>query len=201
MADPGRSSMAGFTRRIVIGISGSSGPIYGIRLLEALRATEDTEIHLVLTEAAHQTIRLETEWSPEQVLELSHVRYDNRDLAAGISSGSFPTDGMIIAPCSMHTLAEVAHSLTSNLLTRAADVHLKERRRLILMVRETPLHAGHLRNMVLATEAGAIILPPIPAFYHSPKSIDDIVNQSVGKALDLLSIPHQLFKRWKSPPA
>jgi len=192
--------MAGFTRRIVVGISGSSGPVYGIRLLEALRATGNTEIHLVVTEAARQTIRLETEWSPEQVLELSHVRYDNRDLAAGIASGSFPTDGMIIAPCSMHTLAEVAHSLTSSLLTRAADVHLKERRRLILMVRETPLHVGHLRNMVLATEAGAVILPPIPAFYHSPKSIDDIVDQSVGKALDLLSIRHHLFKRWKSPP-
>ncbi len=192
--------MSAFTRRIVIGISGSSGPIYGIRLLEALRATGDTEIHLVLTETACQTIRLETEWSPEQVLKLGHVHHDNRDLAAGIASGSFPTDGMVIAPCSMHTLSEVAHSLTSNLLTRAADVHLKERRRLVLMVRETPLHIGHLRNMVLASEAGAVILPPIPAFYHSPKTIDDIVNQSVGKALDLLSIPHQLFKRWKSPP-
>ncbi len=192
--------MSGFIRRIVVGISGSSGPIYGIRLLEALRAAGDTEIHLVLTEAARQTIRLETDWSPEQVLGLSHIHHDNRDLAAGIASGSFPTDGMVVAPCSMHTLSEVAHSLTSNLLTRAADVHLKERRRLILMVRETPLHTGHLRNMVLASEAGAILLPPIPAFYHSPKTVDDVVNHSVGKALDLLSVPHDLFRRWQGPP-
>lgn len=192
--------MSGYTRRIVVGISGSSGPIYGIRMLEALRSTQDTEIHLVLTEAAHQTIRLETEWSPEDVLELGHVVYDNHDLAAGISSGSFPTDGMIIAPCSMRTLGEIAHSITSSLLTRAADVHLKERRRLILLVRETPLHLGHLRNMVLATEIGAIILPPIPAFYHRPQTIDDIINHSVGKALDLLSVPHQLFSGWQSPP-
>ncbi|MBZ5499471.1 MAG: UbiX family flavin prenyltransferase [Acidobacteriia bacterium] len=190
--------MSGQTRRIVVGISGSSGPIYGIRTLEALRAAGNIEIHLILTEAASQTILLETGWSPEQVLKLGDVVHQNHDLAAGISSGSFTTDGMIIAPCSMRSLAEIAHSVAGNLLTRAADVHLKERRRLILLVRETPLHLGHLRNMVLATEAGAIILPPIPAFYHHPQTIDDIINHSVGKALDLLSIPHGLFKRWKS---
>ena len=191
--------MAPSRRKIVVGISGSSGPIYGIRTLEALRATGDTEIHLVLTEAARHTISLETEWQYEGVLKLGHLVYEVRDLTAGISSGSFPTDGMIIAPCSMHTLGEIAHSISGNLLTRAADVHLKERRKLILMVRETPLHLGHLRNMVLAAEAGAIILPPIPGFYHGPQTIDDIVNHSVGKALDLLAIPHELFKRWKSP--
>ncbi len=192
--------MSGTPKRIVVGISGSSGPIYGIRTLEVLRALGSIEIHVILTDAAFQTIRLETEWSPEAVLKLGHVIYHNRDLAACISSGSFATDGLIIAPCSMHTLGEVAHSISSNLLTRAADVHLKERRRLILMVRETPLHTGHLRNMVLAAEAGAILLPPVPAFYHRPTSVDEIINHSVGKALDLLSIPHQLFKRWETPP-
>ncbi len=180
-------------------MSGSSGPIYGIRTLEALRALGDVEIHLVVTEAAHRTIQLETEWSPEAVLKLGHVVHQNRDLAACISSGSFATDGMIIAPCSMHTLGEIAHSISSSLLTRAADVHLKERRRLVLLVRETPLHTGHLRNMLLAAEAGAVLLPPIPAFYHRPATIDDVINHSVGKALDLLSLPHRLFARWEGP--
>jgi 4-hydroxy-3-polyprenylbenzoate decarboxylase len=192
--------MSEFKRRIVVGISGSSGPIYGIRMLEALRATGDTEIHLVLTEAARLTIAVETDWSVAAVLSLGHVIHDCKDLAASISSGSFLTDGMIIAPCSMRTLGEIAHTIAGNLLTRAADVHLKERRRLILMVRETPLHLGHLRNMVLASEAGAVILPPIPAFYHHPETIDDLIHHSVGKALDLLSIPHQLFARWQSRP-
>jgi 4-hydroxy-3-polyprenylbenzoate decarboxylase len=191
--------MSGISRKIVVGISGSSSPIYGIRLLQALRETVDIEIHLVLTDTARQTIALETEWKPDEVLKLGHVTYSNRNLSASISSGSFNTDGMIIAPCSMHSLAEVAHSISSNLITRAGDVHLKERRALILMIRETPLNLGHLRNMVLAAEMGAIILPPIPAFCHHPKSIKDLINHSVGKALDLLSIPHQLFRRWQSP--
>ena len=173
--------------------------MYGIRLLEALRAGGDTEIHLIVTEAACRTIALETAWTVDRVLRLGHVVYDNGDLAAGISSGSFLTDGMIIAPCSMHSLGEIAHSIPSSLITRAADVHLKERRRLVLMVRETPLHVGHLRNMLLAAEAGAILLPPVPAFYHRPNRIDDIIDHSVGKALDLLSVPHQLFERWQSP--
>jgi len=186
-----------FKRRIVVGISGSSGPIYGIRTLQALRSTQDTEIHLILTEAARRIIHLETDWSPDEVCRLSHVNYENGDLAACLSSGSFPTDGMIVAPCSMHTLSEIAHATGGNLLARAADVHLKERRRLVLMARETPLHLGHLRNMVLASEAGAVILPPVPAFYHKPETIDDIVDHTVGKALDLLSIPHSLFARWQ----
>ncbi len=189
--------MEGFTRRIVVGISGSSSPIYGIRILEALRRTGDIETHLVLTDAAHRTIELETDLSPADVEALAHVVHKNRDLAAAISSGSFHTDGMIVAPCSMHSLGEIAHAISSQLLTRAADVHLKERRPLILMVRETPLHLGHLRNMVLAAEMGAVILPPIPAFYHRPVTIDDLVNHSVGKALDLLAIRHELFHRWE----
>ncbi len=186
-------------RRIVVGISGSSSPIYGIRTLEVLRDAGDTEIHLVLSETARRTVALETSRQVEDVIKLAHVVHDNRDLAASISSGSFHTDGMIVAPCSMRSLSEIAHSATSQLLTRAADIHLKERRRLILMVRETPLHLGHLRNMVLATEIGAIILPPVPAFYHKPRTIEDLIDHSVGKALDLLSIPHSLFKRWETP--
>jgi 4-hydroxy-3-polyprenylbenzoate decarboxylase len=193
--------MTGRRRRIVVGITGSSGPIYGIRALQILHEHADIEVHLVMTEAVRQTISLETDWALEKVLELADVVHENVDLAASISSGSFLTDGMIVAPCSMHTLGEIAHSMAGSLLTRAADVHLKERRRLVLMVRETPLHLGHLRNMVAAAEAGAIILPPIPAFYHHPQTIDDIINHSVGKALDLLSVHHHLFRRWKSPPA
>lgn len=189
--------MDGGTFRIVVGISGSSSPIYGIRTLEALRAAPGVESHLVLTEAARRTIDIETALSPAQVEALAHVVHRNSDLAAAISSGSFRTEGMIVAPCSMHSLGEIAHSISSQLLTRAADVHLKERRPLILMVRETPLHVGHLRNMVRAAEMGAVILPPVPAFYHRPRTIDDLVNHSVGKALDLLSIPHALYRRWE----
>ena len=188
--------MSEFVRRIVVGISGSSSPIYGIRMLEALRRSGGTEVHLVVTDAAKRTIALETDWKPEGVLALAHRSYASGDIAAPISSGSFATHGMVVVPCSMHTLSEVAHAASTNLLTRAADVHLKERRRLILMIRETPLHLGHLRNALLAAEAGAVILPPIPAFYHRPNTIDDLVNHSVGKALDLLGIPHALYQRW-----
>src|SRR5688572_1611331 len=195
------SSMSQFSRRFVVGISGSSSPIFGVRLLEVLRAAGKTELHLVLTDAAQRTIPLETDWQVEDVMKLAHHVYDGRDMAASISSGSFPTDGMVVAPCSMHSLAEIANASSSHLLTRAANVHLKERRKLILMVRETPLHLGHLRNMVQATEIGAIILPPVPAFYHRPKTIDDLVNHSIGKALDLLNVPHDLFRRWQTPIA
>jgi flavin prenyltransferase len=187
----------GFSRRIVVGVSGASGPIYGIRLLKVLRACKGIEIHLVITDSAQQTIKLETGWELEDVHKLAHVVYRNGDMAAAIASGSFPTNGMIVAPCSMHTLSEIACSSASGLLTRAADVHLKERRTLILMIRETPLHVGHLRNLLQAGEMGAVILPPIPAFYYHPKSIEDIVDHSIGKALDLLSIPHRLFRRWQ----
>jgi flavin prenyltransferase len=189
--------MDGASFRIVVGMSGSSSPVYGIRTLEALRAAPGVETHLVLTDAACRTIEIETEFSPAQVEALAHVVHRNSDLAATISSGSFRTHGMIVAPCSMHSLGEIANSISSSLLTRAADVHLKERRPLILMVRETPLHVGHLRNMVRAAEMGAVILPPVPAFYHRPRTIDDLVNHSVGKALDLLSVPHDLYRRWE----
>jgi 4-hydroxy-3-polyprenylbenzoate decarboxylase len=184
-------------RRIVVGISGSSGPIYGIRLLEAARAARGIEVHLVLSDTARRTIVLETEFTVSRVESLADVVHANHDMAAAISSGSFQTDGMVVAPCSMRSLSEIAHSATTQLITRAADVHLKERRPLILIARETPLHLGHLRNMVAATECGAIILPPVPAFYHRPRTVDDIVNQTVGKALDLLRIEHGLFRRWE----
>lgn len=191
--------MPEFVRRIVVGISGSSSPIYGIRTLETLRAQGGTEIHLVVTAAARKVIELEAGRKPEDVISLAHAAYDDSDLAACISSGSFRTDGMIVAPCSMRSLAEIAHGISSTLLTRAADVHIKERRPLVLMVRETPLSLIHLRNMTAVTEAGAVILPPFPAFYHHPETIDDIINHSVGKVLDILSIPHQLFRAWEGP--
>jgi len=191
--------MPGFVRRIVVGISGSSGPIYGIRTLEALRAGGGTEVHLIITAMARRVIDLETGRKLEDVLSLAHMAYEESDLAACISSGSFHTDGMIIAPCSMRSLAEIAHGISATLLTRAADVHLKERRQLVLMVRETPLSLVHLRNMASVTEAGAVILPPIPAFYHRPQTIDEVINHSVGKALDIMSIPHRLFRAWEGP--
>jgi len=188
-----------FRGRIVIGITGASGSVYGIRLLEVLSTYSSIEIHLVITEAGKSTIGLETDRPVEGLHRLAHFVHEDANLSAPIASGSFQTAGMIIAPCSMRSLGEIAHSLPGRLLTRASDVHLKERRPLVLMVRETPLHLGHLRNMVLAAESGAIILPPIPAFYHHPKSLDDVINHSVGKALDMLSIPHELFRRWGAP--
>jgi 4-hydroxy-3-polyprenylbenzoate decarboxylase len=184
--------------RIVVGLSGASSPIYGIRTLEALKEA-GVETHLVVSDGARRTITLETRWTVEQVQSLATVVYDNRDLAASISSGSFLTDGMIVAPCSMRTLSAIAHSQGQDLLVRAADVTLKERRKLVLVTRETPLHLGHLRNMVQATEIGATILPPMPAFYHAPATVDDIVNQTVGKILDQFRVEHALFRRWRSP--
>lgn len=186
--------------RIVLGLAGSSSPIYGIRTLEALKAA-GVETHLVVSDGAQRTIPLETQglWTVAKVKALATVAYDNHDLAASVSSGSFPTDGMIIAPCSMKTLAAIAHSFSQDLLVRAADVTLKERRKLVLVPRETPLHLGHLRNMVAATEMGAVILPPMPAFYHAPKTIDDLINQTVGKVLDQFHVEHSLFSRWRTP--
>ena len=184
--------------RIVVGLSGASSPIYGIRTLEALKEA-GVETHLVVSDGARRTITLETRWTVEKVQSLATVVYDNRDLAASISSGSFLTDGMIVAPCSMRTLSAIAHSQGQDLLVRAADVTLKERRKLVLVTRETPLHLGHLRNMVQATEIGATILPPMPAFYHAPATVDDIVNQTVGKILDQFRVEHALFRRWRSP--
>jgi len=185
------------TRRLIVGISGSSAPIYGVRLLEVLRTIPGVETHLVLTRAAETTLRLELpEWTPDRVRALAHKSHDPEDLAAPISSGSFLTLGMVVAPCSMKTLANIATGGGGDLLCRAADVALKERRRLVLVPRETPLHLGHLRNMVAVTEAGGVVLPPIPAFYHKPKGVEELVDHTVGKALDLLGIEHDLFRRW-----
>lgn len=183
-------------RRIIVGISGSTGAIYGVRLLEVLHRLEDVETHLVMSSAARLTIRYELDRDADEVAELADVCHDERNVGATIASGSFRTDGMIVAPCSMRSLAAIANSLNDNLLTRAADVCLKERRKLVLLARETPLHAGHLRLMQDCTQAGAVILPPIPAFYHRPKTIEDLVDQSLGKALDQFDIDAGLFQRW-----
>ena len=186
--------------RIVVGLAGSSAPIYGIRTLELLKEA-GVETHLVVSDGAKRTIPLETHWTVKKIEALATVAYANSELAASISSGSFQTDGMIIAPCSMKTLAGIAHSFSQDLLVRAADVTLKERRKLVLVPRETPLHLGHLRNMVLATEMGAVILPPVPAFYHQPKTVEDLIDQTVGKILDQFHIEHTLFRRWRTPEA
>lgn len=182
--------------RIIVGISGASGFIYGQRLLEILK-TLSIETHLIVSKAAQQTRAIETDLSASDLNALADKHYNISDIAACISSGSYQTLGMIIAPCSMRTLADIAAGHTDNLLTRSADVILKERRKLILMVRETPLHLGHLKNMVAVTEMGAIIAPPVPAFYNKPTSIDDLVNHSVGRVLDLLDIDSGLVRRWE----
>ena len=182
--------------RIVVGITGSTGAIYGVRLLEVLHDSPEIETHLVVSDPAKQTIEYETGWSAREVLELASVVYEYRDIGAAISSGSFPTDGMIVAPCSIKTLSSIANSYNDNLLSRAADVTLKERRKLVLIVRETPLHRGHLRLMLEVTENGGVILPPMPSFYHRPKTVDDIVNHTVQRALDQFGIEKGLFQRW-----
>ena len=186
-------------KRIIVGISGASGVIYGIRLLDILRQVPGVETHLVVSSAGAQTIGLESDYSAAQVEALADVTYRFRDIAAAISSGSFRTSGMVVIPCSMKTLAGIAHSFSDNLLLRAADVVLKDRRRLVLVTRETPLHLGHLRLMTAVTEMGAIVAPPNPAFYHRPQTIDQIVDQTVNRVLDLLEIelPADLFQRWE----
>jgi flavin prenyltransferase len=183
-------------KRIIVGISGASGAIYGLRLLEVLRQTPDVETHLIVSDSARLTLDHETSAAEESIESLADRVHSTRNLAACISSGSFKTEGMIVAPCSMKSLSMIANSLNDNLLIRAADVTLKERRKLVLIVRETPLHLGHLRHMISVTEMGGIILPPVPSFYHKPKTIMDIVDQTIGKALDQLDIPNQLFERW-----
>jgi 4-hydroxy-3-polyprenylbenzoate decarboxylase len=190
-------------KKIIVGISGASGVIYGVRMLEILRSVPDVETHLVLTAAGATTIALETEYTAEEVKALADVVYPFRDIAAAISSGSFKTDGMVVIPCSMKTMGGIAYSFSDNLLLRAADVVLKDRRRLVLVPRETPLHLGHLRTMTLLAEMGAIIAPPMPAFYHRPQTIDDIVNQTVNRVLDLLdiSLEADLFRRWQGGKA
>jgi 4-hydroxy-3-polyprenylbenzoate decarboxylase len=182
-------------KRLIVGISGASGIVYGVRLLEALRCV-DAETHLVMTKAAQITLAHEMSLKVADVQSLAHVVHRPDDIAASIASGSFQTNGMIVAPCSIRTLSEIASGVTSNLLTRAADVVLKERRRLVLMVRETPLHLGHLRSMAQVTEMGAIVMPPVPAFYARPQTVDDIVNHSVGRVLDLFGIDTNLVQRW-----
>jgi flavin prenyltransferase len=187
-------------RRIVVGISGASGAIYGVRLLEVLSARDDVETHLVISDGAAETIRYETGRDSEELRRLATVSYLPKDLAAPLASGTFLTEAMVIAPCSMGTLSRVASSANDNLIGRAADVHLKERRPLVLLVRETPLHAGHLRLMLDATTAGAIIVPPVPGFYQRPKTIEDLVDHTIGKTLDLLGLTdHGLYERWQGP--
>jgi 4-hydroxy-3-polyprenylbenzoate decarboxylase len=181
--------------RLIVGISGSSGIIYGIRLLEVLKKS-DIETHLVVSKAGHITRAYETDYSLAQIKDLADVYHPCMDITASIASGSFKTMGMIIAPCSMKTLGEIAHGISSTLLTRAADVVLKERRKLVIIPRETPLHLGHLNNMAAVTQIGGIIFPPVPAFYNKPKSIDDLINDTVGRILDLFDIDSGLVKRW-----
>jgi 4-hydroxy-3-polyprenylbenzoate decarboxylase len=187
MADP--------SKRLVVGISGASGVIYGLEMLKALQGL-GYESHLVLTEQARHNFLLETDHSVEEAEGTASRLYDDNDLAAPISSGSFITRGMVVIPCSIKSLSAIANSYGANLLVRAADVTLKERRPLVLVVRETPLHRGHLELMLSAASQGAVILPPIPAFYHKPKTITDLIHHTVGKVLDSFRIPHDLFRRW-----
>jgi 4-hydroxy-3-polyprenylbenzoate decarboxylase len=186
-------------RRIIVGISGASGSAYGYMALQALRAAGGIETHLVLTPAARRTIELETEMTAEDFEALADVVHRDDDLASAIASGSFVTDGMLVIPCSIKSASAIAHSFNNNLLARAADVCLKEKRRLVLVVRESPLHLGHLRILGVLAELGAVILPPIPAMYANPQSVDDIIAHTVGKALDQFGIPNELFKRWQTP--
>jgi 4-hydroxy-3-polyprenylbenzoate decarboxylase len=182
-------------QRLVVGISGASGSIYGIRILELLKHT-DVETHLVMSKSAEMTLAYESDLKPKDVRALAAVCHSVADIGASISSGSFHTMGMVIAPCSIKTMSEIANGVTSTLLTRAADVVLKERRRLVLAVRETPLHGGHLRTLVTLSDIGAIVAPIVPAFYNRPKTIDDIVNHTCGRLLDLFGIDTKAVKRW-----
>ncbi len=186
-------------KRIIIGISGASGAVYGIELLKALKSA-GVQTHLVISKTAQITIAHETDYSIPQVQALAAHTHSAADLSASIASGSFKTLGMIVAPCSMRTLAEIATANTTTLLTRAADVVLKERRRLVLMVRETPLHSAHLRNMLAVSDMGGIIAPPVPAFYSKPTSLDEMIAHTVGRVLDLFDLPHALVKRWDGVP-
>ena len=186
-------------RRLVIGISGASGTIYGIRMLELLRKM-DIETHLVMSKSAEMTMVYETRFKPKDVRALASVNHPPADIGASISSGSFPTMGMIVVPCSIRTMSEIATGVTSSLLSRAADVVLKEKRRLVLAVRETPLHGGHLRTLTTLADIGAVIAPIVPAFYNQPKTVDDIINHTVGRLLDLFGIETKLVKRWQGGP-
>ena len=183
-------------RRIIIGITGASGAIYGIRLLEILKQEPEVETHLVLSKLGRLNISLETDHTIKYVQQLADTNHSHSDVGASIASGSFKTDGMIVAPCSIKSLSSIVHAASDNLITRAADVTLKEARRLVLLPRETPLHVGHCRLMTQAAEIGALLVPPMPAFYNKPQSVDDIVNHTVGRVLDLFDIDVGLVKRW-----
>ncbi len=183
--------------RLIIGMSGASGVIYGIRMLEALQSIADAETHLVMSNGAKLNIALETDWQVKDVEALADVVHSDQNLAATIASGSYPTDGMVIVPCSMKTLSGVANSYADSLLVRAADVILKEQRRLVLVPRETPLHVGHCRLLLEAAQTGAVIVPPMPAFYNDPQTVDDIINHTIGRLLDLFGIDSGMVKRWK----
>jgi 4-hydroxy-3-polyprenylbenzoate decarboxylase len=189
------------SERLVVGVSGGSGPIMAVRLLQFLHERAIFEVHLVATPAAVRTLSLESpEWPWERVKDLAQVVHDPRDVAAAISSGSFRTRGMVVIPASMNTVSAIASGIASNLLVRAADVTLKERRTLVVVPRETPLHLGHLRSMVQLAEMGACVLPPMVAFYHRPRSVQDVIDHVVGKVLDQFGIDHDLFRRWEGPP-
>jgi flavin prenyltransferase len=188
--------MAKAAARLIVGISGASGTVYGVRILEMLRKAE-IETHLVMSRSAEMTLAYETDYKPKDVRALAAVNYPVTDIGAAISSGSFPTMGMIIAPCSIRTMSEIASGVTASLLSRAADVVLKEKRRLVLAIRETPLHVGHLRSMTVLAEIGAVIAPIVPAFYNRPRTVDDIVNHTCGRLLDLFGIDIGTVKRWK----
>ena len=183
------------SKRIVVGISGASGVIYGARLLEVLKDT-DYETHLIISESGKLNIEIETRYKPADIESMADHVYDHKNMAASLASGSYITEGMVVVPCTIKTLSGIANSYNENLLVRAADVMLKEKRKLVLVVRETPLHKGHLRLMTMAADMGAHILPPVPSFYHQPKSIEDIIDQTIGKIFDYLGIQHDLFKRW-----
>jgi 4-hydroxy-3-polyprenylbenzoate decarboxylase len=183
------------TKRIVVGISGASGVIYGARLLEVLKNT-DYETHLIISESVKLNFEIETQYKADEIEALADRVYDHKNMAAALASGSFITAGMVVVPCTIKTLSGIANSYNENLIVRAADVALKEKRKLVLVVRETPLHKGHLRLMTMAADMGAHILPPVPSFYHQPKSIEDIIDQTIGKIFDYIGIQHDLFNRW-----
>ena len=183
-------------RRLIVGLSGASGVIYGIRLLQVLHQREDIETHLVVSKPAERTIVEETNFKVDEVKALASELHAIQNIGASIASGSFKTEGMAVVPCSIRTASAIAHCISDNLLTRAADVALKERKRLVLVVRESPLHVGHLKSLLAAAEAGAVIVPPAPAFYSLPKTLDDIIDHTVGRVLDLFGIEHDLVRRW-----
>jgi len=184
------------TQKLIIGISGASGVVYGVTLLRLLRE-KGVETHLIISESGKRNIEIETPYKAREVGAMATHSYDHRDVGAAPASGSFLTDGMVIVPCTIKTLSGIANSYTDNLLVRAADVTLKEKRKLVLVVRETPLHKGHLRLMTMAADMGAHILPPVPSYYHLPETIEDIIHQTVGKIFDYLQVTHDLFRRWE----